>query len=307
MGNISYITSTSESHNSTISSGEGWSLKPIVGRAKQKEMAYGLMLQGSGVKKNNVQIPKCWANHGPLGLAVAPPAIRARSKPNRSCTTNYTITWSRQVLTEQFIAPDIDIILKIPLSSRLQNGFRVWHYDRRGIFSVRSAYRMSSETKAQREDWLEHRPSNSNQAAAKRDWTNLWKVNVRSKVHVFVWRLAHTSLPTGTTRYKRNMTTSPVCSICSAVEDTWRHSLFECRMARYVWALGDEEILEHAISNQAKDARLWLFWLFDSMTQHYLACVLITMWTIWWARRRAIHDDVFRSPLTTMSFITRYS
>ena len=90
------------------------------------------------------------------------------------------------------------------------------------------------------------------------------------------------------------------------MEDTWRHSLFDCRMARCVWALGEEEILGHVISNRTEDPRLWLFWLFETMNQQDLARVLITMWAIWWARRRAIHDNEFQSPLSTMCFINRY-
>ena len=34
--------------------------------------------------------------------------------------------------------------------------------------------------------------------------------------------------------------------------------------------------------------------------------MLITMWAIWWARRKAIHDDEFQSPLSMMSFVSRY-
>ena len=30
------------------------------------------------------------------------------------------------------------------------------------------------------------------------------------------------------------------------------------------------------------------------------------MWAIWWARRKAIHDDEFQSPLSTMCFVNRY-
>lgn len=114
------------------------------------------------------------------------------------------------------------------------------------------------------------------------------------------------SLPTGTTRHERKMATTPACSICNSDLDSLRHSLFECRMARCVWALGDEDVLEHILSNRSEDARLWLFWLFESTNQQDLARVLITMWAIWWARRRAIHDSEFQSPLSTMCFVNRY-
>ena len=102
------------------------------------------------------------------------------------------------------------------------------------------------------------------------------------------------------------MADTPACSICGAEEDTWRHSLLSCRMARCVWALGDDELLEHVISNQNPDARLWLFWLFETTSQQDFTPVLVTMWAIWWARRKAIHKEEFQSPLSTMSFIRRF-
>ena len=113
---------------------------------------------------------------------------------------------------------------------------------------------MITGIRAQREAWLEQRTGHSNQEADKKSWTYLWKVKVPAKVRVFTWRLAHTSLPTGTTRHERKMADTDVCSICNSAGDTWRHSLFECRMARCVWALVDEDTLEHVISTRIEDA-----------------------------------------------------
>lgn len=113
-------------------------------------------------------------------------------------------------------------------------------------------------------------------------------------------------LPMGTVHHEQNMAPSTVCPISNSAEDSWHHSLIECNMARCVWALGDEETLDHMIPNQAEDARLWLFLLFDSMQQEELARVLVTLWAICWARWRAIHGREFHSPLSTMGFIKRY-
>ena len=111
---------------------------------------------------------------------------------------------------------------------------------------------------------------------------------------------------TGLVKHDRKMAVTPKCSRCNALVDSWRHLLINCRMARCVWVLGDEETLEHMISNQTEDARLWIFCLFETLKEEELARVLITMWAIWWARRRAIHEDEFQSPLTTMGFINKY-
>jgi hypothetical protein len=69
-----------------------------------------------------------------------------------------------------------------------------------------------------------------------KSWTNLWKVNVTSKIRVFLWRLAKQSLPTGDLLHHRHIATSSSCLLCGRT-DSWRHSLLECPMARSAWAL----------------------------------------------------------------------
>jgi hypothetical protein len=34
--------------------------------------------------------------------------------------------------------------------------------------------------------------------------------------------------------------------------------------------------------------------------------VLVTLWAIWWTRRKIIHEEEYQSPLSTHGFITRY-
>lgn len=72
-------------------------------------------------------------------------------------------------------------------------------------------------------------------------------------------------------------------------------------MPRCVRALGEEDVLEHLLSNSGDDV-----WLFESTNQQDMRKVLITIRAIWWARRRAIHENEFQSPLSTMCFINRY-
>jgi hypothetical protein len=128
---------------------------------------------------------------------------------------------------------DKEAIMSIPLSTRFQDDLYAWHYERKGSFTVRSAYRMLVAIKKQREDWLEKKPSGS-RTEEQKAWTNIWLVKVPSKVHVFVWRLARMSLPRGDVRMRRNMATNGACSICKSPADSWRHSLLDCNMARCV-------------------------------------------------------------------------
>ena len=214
-----------------------------------------------------------------------------------------TRTCNRPILMQHFVKPDVDVIMSIPLSFRVQQDFWAWHYDKRGIFSVRSAYRMLSAIKFQREDWLEHRTGHSNIAAYNKSWSLLWKVKVPSKVRLFAWRLAHTSIPTGTLKHERKMAGSPVCSICNDALDTWRHSLMNCRMARCVWALADANQVEQLSSSMEPNATLWLFSMMEVLSHASFVKLAVTLWAIWWARRQAIHEGNFQSPYATDGFV----
>jgi ribonuclease HI len=125
------------------------------------------------------------------------------------------------------------------------------------------------------------------------------------KTESFLWRLAKQSLPTADLLHHRNMSTTPRCTLCGAV-DSWRHSLLECAMARSVWALGDEELVEHLFGVNEPSAKGWIFSLIDSLSHEVFVKVLVTLWAIWSARRKAIHEEIFQSPLSTNLFIQSY-
>lgn len=226
----------------------------------------------------------------PRDFKILPVCAKSANPPYRvsDLIDNATASWNENLLEERFFGIDKEAILNIPISSRVLPDFWSWHYEKKGVFTVRSAYRLLCATKQQRTDWLESNPGHSNLVGDQHSWTKLWGATVPSKIKVFAWRLARTSLPTSNVRKHRNMADTPECSICRAAIDTWRHSLFDCRMARCVWALADEELTEVAISNRTDDAKLWMLWLVDTLPEEDFTRVLVTMWAIWWARRRAI-------------------
>jgi hypothetical protein len=151
-------------------------------------------------------------------------------------------SWDVEKIQKFFVRVDANLILGLPICTRNIEDFWSWNFEKKGIFTVRSAYRMLVETKQRREAWLDGRASSSDTTAESKSWTTMWKVKVPSKIRVFLWRLAKQSLPTSDLLHHRNMSTTSTCVLCGAA-DSWRHSLIECRMARCVWALSDEEQL----------------------------------------------------------------
>jgi len=77
-------------------------------------------------------------------------------------------------------------------------------------------------------------------------------------------------------------------------------------MARCVWALCDEELTEHVWEMTEPSAKQWIFTLRDSLSHMEFTIVLVTLWMIWTARRKAIHEHIFQSPLSIHLFIKSY-
>lgn len=113
---------------------------------------------------------------------------------------------------------------------------------------------MLIDKKFRREAWLDGSAGSSSTDRDAKSWKCLWKTPVPGKIRMFLWRLAKHSLPTEDIRAHRNMATSSVCGLCG-VEDSWRHSLLECSMARCVWALVDGELAEHLCETSEPSAK----------------------------------------------------
>ncbi|KAE8770782.1 hypothetical protein D1007_57410 [Hordeum vulgare] len=203
---------------------------------------------------------------------------------------------------------DADIVRKIPLSHTAQTDFYAWHYEKSGLFMVRSCYRMVVATKLRRERWLNGDAEASDTDRQEANWKKLWGTKVPAKLRLFAWRLARASLPTGQERGRRQMTVDTSCPICQGAEDSWRHALLDCNMARSVWSLcaDDDDSLLPAYGDETQDPKLWLHGMCNTLTSERFIAILTTLWAIWWARRKAIHEKEFQSPLSTHLFIERY-
>jgi ribonuclease HI len=214
-------------------------------------------------------------------------------------------SWNLEQLNANFIQMDIDIIRSIPLGLANHDDFWAWHFERHGNFSVRSAYKLLTKTKNEREAWLDEKASSSG-CNDQKNWTSLWRTKVPSKIRVFLWRLSHQSLPTGNVLHRRHMSDISSCSLCHATNDSWRHSLLQCNMAASTWALVDNDLVEHLLSNNCGNAKEWLFFLLETLSHEDFVRATVTLWAIWTARRKAIHEQIFQSPLSIFGFVNSF-
>ena len=75
-------------------------------------------------------------------------------------------------VVRDFLSPlDWELIESIPLSTSLQDDYWVEHYEKSGVFSASSAYRMLVKSQEMLAAWAEGRPDRSNVSAQEKYWT----------------------------------------------------------------------------------------------------------------------------------------
>ncbi|XP_020153765.1 uncharacterized protein [Aegilops tauschii subsp. strangulata] len=77
-------------------------------------------------------------------------------------------------------------------------------------------------------------------------------------------------------------------------------------MSSSLWALALEELVHHLVDRQEENPKDWLFALSEIMSRDTFAHMIVILWAIWRARRKAIYEDIFQSPHTIYGFITSY-
>jgi hypothetical protein len=86
---------------------------------------------------------------------------------------------------------DVQEILKIKLPGIKAPDWIAWKYEKTGMFSVRSAYRLAL-TRVQDLDAL---GSSSEPRGERAVWKKMWKLPVLPKVRNFVWKMIKNGLP----------------------------------------------------------------------------------------------------------------
>ena len=65
-------------------------------------------------------------------------------------------------------------------------------------------------------------------------------------------------------------------------------------------------LLDFISQSQQEDSCGWLHEAVVILRHEEFVRLIVSLWAIWYARRKAIHDDIFQSPLSRHSFIERF-
>ncbi|CAL9002074.1 unnamed protein product [Prunus brigantina] len=202
--------------------------------------------------------------------------------------------WNISLLSNLLYPPDVDVIRTLPLSFHHRVDALIWHFDTKGHFTVKSAYKVARTV-------LDPKPvaSSSTGNGFSNGWTALWKAKIPSKIKLFWWRACTGILPTKDNLWKRKIHLDTCCVLCGAEMESTLHVLWHCPFARGVWACAS--IGSGGISQQYHHVHDWVLSRIDHLSYADLDLFFVTGWAIWEARNGKLWNNQTPKPEFTSS------
>jgi len=192
-------------------------------------------------------------------------------------------SWNVEAIRALVLPIDAAAILRQPLGQG-DGDFWAWEPERSRIYSVRSAYKIIYRRKW--EESFGHLPSSSGDAM----WKKIWKLEVPPKVRVFWWRVLHEFLPMKQILFRRHIEPEAFCEVCGEPEESIRHVLLDCTVARQFWQYTRWAT---GVKLPSLNAETWAADLMSQLCpRRDRALIMIGMWALWMLRNRRRHGEL---------------
>lgn len=175
-----------------------------------------------------------------------------------------------------FWEEDEKIILALPLNENWPNQL-AWHYDPKGLFSVKSAYKVCREDKLRRR---KQGSAESNSIGSEDPlWRKIWKLNCPSKVKHFIWRLEQNSHPLRSNLIRRGMQIDPKCLVCDRFDEDGGHLFFKCKTVRHIW--NQLQLKTERVTLASKDSARSVVEFILQAQEEKIVTMIFILWACW--------------------------
>jgi hypothetical protein len=119
--------------------------------------------------------------------------------------------WKEEVVREYFRAPDTQLILNIRLPSNPVDAFVSWFYEKNGLFSVRSAYKVAKDLMEEEKGGGQ---SSSRNQEGRPIWKKYWSLPLPHKILIFGWKVMKNGLASQSNKFSRHIVPVSTCEVC---------------------------------------------------------------------------------------------
>lgn len=113
-------------------------------------------------------------------------------------------------------------------------------------------------------------------------------MNLPSKILIIVWWISRNFIPTMANLNFRRLTASEICSRCCKGVETTEHIFWEYLVSIETWrSVGLQWVLMSTTPNWFD----WLTWVFNNCSNLQCRIFCCSLWTLWNARNKAVHEN----------------
>ncbi|XP_058783087.1 uncharacterized protein LOC131657739 [Vicia villosa] len=185
--------------------------------------------------------------------------------------------WKEEELRKNFTPFEAVHIASIPISARLPEDSIIWHFEKDGEYSVKSAYHLS------RRLHLSSRAGTSSNSEGAL-WKNLWKAPLIERTKNFTWRLLNNILPTKCNLEKKGIKLDVSCPFCHNFPESTNHVFMYCEFAKRVFFSPPLGVR----LPQTGDLITWLMEMIKKKDWKLAQVVCTGLWKIWNARNAVV-------------------
>ena len=169
------------------------------------------------------------------------------------------------------------------ISGSLPNDSIIWLGNKRGVFTVKSAYYVALPLV---EEPSMDECSGGNYRAPL--WRKMCHLKLLAKVRIFAWRACVNGLLTRMNMVTRGLEVDATCPMCGKEGESTKHALLYCKKICDVWWFWQScPINLLAETNDVVDVALRIM---EAGTCHDLEIFFITAWSIWYNRNQVAHE-----------------
>ena len=203
--------------------------------------------------------------------------------------------WNLNMLRDLFPWKDVEIILKQRPLFFKEDSF-CWLHSHNGLYSVKTGYEfLSKQVHHRLYQEAKVKPSVNSL------FDKIWNLHTAPKIRIFLWKALHGAIPVEDRLRTRGIRSDDGCLMCDTENETINHILFECPLARQVWAITH---LSSAGSEFSNSVYTNMSRLIDLTQQNDLPHHLrfVSPWILWflWKNRNALLFEGKGSITTTL-------
>ncbi|XP_027099254.1 uncharacterized protein [Coffea arabica] len=146
--------------------------------------------------------------------------------------------WDRNTIFRVFNQSDGERILSIPISSIGREDSYFWQHNAGGCYSVSSGYKllMEENNSTEKAKLGKAGPSIMEESQQlKQIWNTLWKLNIKHKIKLFIWKCIKGALPVREAIFRRTGMGDSICRACGESQEIVEHLLLNCPNTLDIW------------------------------------------------------------------------